>query len=141
YTVRMQRGAVLFHLGFYTDALRDVEEALLMNPGYPLSMQCLAMIAQYRGNFGKAHEFNERALELDPALIHANIFAPLNPLLMGRIEEAKEKLDKARQMIPEEPQLTSIEGLIAAHEGNFKRAEQLADEASSENRKSVTHTH
>jgi hypothetical protein len=75
------------------------------------------------------------------ALVHPNIFAPLNPLLMNRIGEARDKVQKARKMVPEEPQLTSIDGLISAMEGNFKHAEQLADEASAENRKSVSHTH
>ncbi len=141
YNIRQYRSAILFHLGFYTDAERDAEESLLANPGYPLTIQCLGMIAHYRGDYGAAHEFNERALALDPALIHANIFAPLNPLLMGRIEEAREKIRRTRQMVPDEPQLTAIEGLIAAYEGNFQRAEQLADEAAAGNKKSVTHTH
>ena len=43
-------------------------------------------------------------------------------------------------MIPEEPQITSMEGLLAAHEGHFQRAEQLADEAVASKR-SLTHTH
>jgi tetratricopeptide (TPR) repeat protein len=60
---------------------------------------------------------------------------------MGRLADAQEKIRKARQMVPEEPQLNSLEALIAAYEGNFERAEQLADEACSENKKSVTHTH
>jgi tetratricopeptide (TPR) repeat protein len=141
YMIRQFRAAILFHLGFYKDAERDAEESLLANPGYPLTIQCLGMIAQYRGDYGAAHEFNERALALDPALAHANIFGPVNPLLMGRIEEAREKVRHARQMVPDEPQLTAIEGLIAAHEGNFKRAEEIADDVSAGNKKSVTHTH
>jgi len=141
YNVRQYRAAILFHLGFYKEAERDAEEALLGNPGYALTLNCLGMIAHYRGRYSASHEFNERALALDPALVHANILAPMNPLLMGRIEEAREKIRRARQMIPEEPQLTAMDGLIAAYEGNFKLAEQLADEACTENRKSVTHTH
>jgi tetratricopeptide (TPR) repeat protein len=141
YNARQFRCAIFFHLGFYEEAERDAEECLLANPGYALTTQSLGMIAHYRGDYAAAHEFNEQALDLDPALIQANIFAPLNPLLMGRIEEAREKIRRVRQMVPEEPQITSIEGLIAAHEGNFKHAEELADEACTENRKSVTHTH
>jgi eukaryotic-like serine/threonine-protein kinase len=141
YQIRQFRGAILFHLGFYAEAQRDLEEAIQLNPGQALTFQGLGMVEQYRGNISKAYEFNQRALDLDPALVHANIFAPLNPLLMDRIGEARDKIQKARQMVPEEPQLTSLEGLISAMEGNFKRAEQLADEASAENRKSVTHTH
>jgi hypothetical protein len=43
-------------------------------------------------------------------------------------------------MIPGEPQLTACEGLIHACEGNFKRAEELADEAATSKR-SVLHLH
>jgi hypothetical protein len=43
-------------------------------------------------------------------------------------------------MIPGEPQLTACEALILACEGNFKRAEELADEAVTSKR-SVLHLH
>jgi hypothetical protein len=43
-------------------------------------------------------------------------------------------------MLPEEPTLVSVEGLIAAHEGDFKKAEQLAGEAL-ENPRTMLHTH
>ena len=141
YTVRWFRGAILFHLGFYEEAVRDIEESLLANPEYAMGLAALGLIAQYTGDYDAAQEFNERALAVDPAFNHGYAWSPMAPLLMGRIEEAREKLRRARQVVPEEPLITSIEGLIAAQEGNFKRAEQLADEASLENRKSVTHPH
>ena len=43
-------------------------------------------------------------------------------------------------MVPDEATLTSLEGLIAAHEGNFGRAEQLVDTAV-ESKKTLLHTH
>jgi hypothetical protein len=43
-------------------------------------------------------------------------------------------------MISGEPQLTACEGLILACEGNFKRAEELADEAAT-SKHSVHHLH
>lgn len=141
YNVRQLRGAILFHLGHYQQAERDVEESLLSNPGYALGIQTQGMIALYQGDYERADQVIQRALALDPALVHANIFCPLAPLYMGRLADAQEKIRKARQMVPEEPQLNSLEALIAACEGNFERAEQLADEACSENKKSVTHTH
>jgi Flp pilus assembly protein TadD, contains TPR repeats len=141
YNVRQLRGAILFHLGHYQQAERDVEESLLSNPGYALGIQTQGMIALYQGDYERADQVIQRALALDPALVHANIFCPLAPLYMGRLADAQEKIRKARQMVPEEPQLNSLEALIAAYEGNFERAEQLADEACSENKKSVTHTH
>jgi len=138
--IRFIRGAILVHLGFYKAAERDLEECLLANP-HSMARISQGLIAHYRGDYAVAHDFIEQALALQPDSIHAHLVSPLNPLLMGRIAEARDTLRRARQMIPDEPQLTAIEGLIAAHEGNFQRAEQLADEACLGDKKSLTHTH
>jgi tetratricopeptide (TPR) repeat protein len=138
---RQMRSAVLWHLGFYKEATRDAEEVVLLNPRSAFGAHNLALIASYQGDFGKAIEYLERAREVDPASFITNLFGPIFPLLSGRIGEAREKLSQSHQMVPGEPQITCIEGLIAAHEGDFRRAEQLADEACAEKRKSLTHTH
>jgi tetratricopeptide (TPR) repeat protein len=137
----MIRAAILFHLGFYDDSERDAREALLANPAYAMAMQALGVVTLYRGDYAAANEYFDRCLALEPALLLGNIFAPIAPILMGRLDLAREKIRKARQMVPEEPQLTCLDALIAAQEGDFPRAEQLADEASSAKRKSITHTH
>jgi eukaryotic-like serine/threonine-protein kinase len=141
YTNRQLRGAILFHLGFHEQADRDMQESLLANPAYALAIASRGVIAQYRGDYAEAHECYLRALAVEPTLLHANIFAPTNILMMGRVSEAKDSFRKARQIIPEESMLTAIEGLIAAHEGDFARAEALADQACSTGSKSLTHTH
>jgi serine/threonine protein kinase/tetratricopeptide (TPR) repeat protein len=141
YTARNFRGAILFHLGFHKEAERDVREALLLNPSFTLGLTSMGLICQYKGDFQAAHEFNERALAIDPTFMHANFWSPLVLLLLGRIEEGATRLERTRPMIPGEPQLAAVEGLIAALEGNFKRAEERADEATQASKKSVTHTH
>jgi len=138
---RMMRAGVLVHLGFYDQAERDCGEILLLNPNYSQALQIRSLTTLYRGDYHASQEWLDRCLKLDPAGILTNIFTPLAPLLLGRIAEARENLRKARQMVPDESQLISLDGLIAAHEGNFQQAEQLADDACSENRKSVTHSH
>ncbi len=139
--IRFVHCGTLAHLGFYREAERDLEEMSLANPGFPMTFVFRGMIAHYKGDYHAAHEFNERALNLEPTLMNANIGAALNFVFMNRIEEARERLRKSREMIPEESILIATEGLIAAYEGNFKLAEQLADDASSGDRKSLTHTH
>jgi eukaryotic-like serine/threonine-protein kinase len=140
-SARERRSAILFHLGFYEESQRDAREAELANPKSAMAVQNQGMIALYRGDYQTANELMERTLAMDPALILGNIVNPVAPLLQGRIGEAHERIRKAHQMVPDEPQLTCLRGLIAAYEGGFQRAEQLADDACSENRKSVTHTH
>lgn len=140
YNFRHFRGVILFHLGFHEQADRDMQESLLANPAYALAITSHAVIAQYRGDFAAAREYFVRSLAADPTLMHANIFAPMNLLLLDRLGEAREMIRKARQIVPEESMVASLEGLLAAKEGDFARAEQLADKAGSGG-KSLTHTH
>ena len=137
---RQFRAAILFHLGFHEAAARDCEEAILANPRFAMGIGTLGTVNLYRGDFDRAQELYERALTLDPALVLVHLFTPLAPLAAGRIEDARKALVKARQMAPEEPHLIGMEGLIEAYEGNWQRAEELADRALAINR-SLTHTH
>lgn len=141
YSFRHFRGAILFHLGFFEQAERDMEEALIANPGHALSVTSLGMIAEYKGDYAAADKMYVRSMKMDPTLMHTNIFSPRLPLLTGRLEEARARIRRARQIVPEESKLTCMEGLLAALEGDWKHAEQLADDACSENKKSMTHTH
>jgi tetratricopeptide (TPR) repeat protein len=134
------RGAISFHLGFYAQAERDFKETLLWNPGSLLGIASQGMVALYRGDYEVAHDVYERTLSLNPAQVHANIFWALPDILLGRLDAAREKLGKARRMVPEEPELTAQEGLILAREGNFRAAEEKADRAL-ESKRSFTHTH
>jgi tetratricopeptide (TPR) repeat protein len=137
---RQFRAAILFHLGFYDQAERDIEETLLINPGHVLPVQSQGMTALYRGDYEAAHDFYERAYSLNPANVHVNIFSPAPAILMGRLDVAREKIRRSRQIVPDEPQLMAMEGLILAHEGHFQPAEDTADQALKV-QKTLTHTH
>jgi len=141
HTARQMRGAIMFHLGFYEEARRDTAESVSINPKNMLPIASMAMIAQYEGDYATADHLIQRALALEPAFVNANCTASVNSLLLGRAEEARERVKRANQLAPGEPQLRAIEGLISAQEGDFRRAEDLADQACGEKTKSVTHTH
>ncbi|MHB8755885.1 MAG: tetratricopeptide repeat protein [Candidatus Acidiferrales bacterium] len=140
YNARNYRSAMLFHSGFHESAWRDSEEAILANPQYALAYATHAFIAVYNGDYALADHLNQQALALEPTLVHANVQSPLPAIYTGELGKAREQLSKARQMVPGEPQFLSLEGLILAREGDFKRAEQLADEAAASQR-SVIHLH
>ena len=140
YTARAHRAAVLFHFGFHEAAYADYDEGVLANPEFALCYAGRAQTSLYTGNYGAADDWNERALALQPSLVHANINSPLPWIYSGELGEAREKLRKARLMIPEEPQIDAMEGLISVREGEHKRAEQLADQAVA-SRKSMVHSH
>jgi Flp pilus assembly protein TadD len=137
---RQYRGAILFHLGFYDQAERDTEAALLVNPGHVMSVLAIGMIAQFRGDFEAAYDLMGRALSLNPTGVHANLFSAVPAIQLGRLDVAIERIRKARLLFPDEPQLTAQEGLVLAHEGKYRQAEELADQAIASKR-SLTHTH
>jgi DNA-binding winged helix-turn-helix (wHTH) protein/tetratricopeptide (TPR) repeat protein len=137
---QLWRGQILFHLGLYQEARQGLEEALASHPEDGRAVTFLALTALYRGDYAEAQEHYVRALSLDPTSIWPNLFLPLVPLYMGRPADALEKVRVARQMLPEEPALISVEGMIAAYEGDFARAEQLAD-AALEQPRTMLHTH
>jgi eukaryotic-like serine/threonine-protein kinase len=139
-SARAYRAAVFFHGGFHEAAVRDTDEAILANPQFALPHTAHAYIAVYNGDYALADRYNQRALAIEPSLVHANIQAAVPWIYAGDFGKAWEHLRKAQQMIPGEPQLITSEALILAHEGNFARAEQLADEAVA-TKKSLLHFH
>jgi tetratricopeptide (TPR) repeat protein len=123
------RGSVLFHLGYYSQAVQDLEEVLRMHPGSALARASLAHIALDNGKLDVAADMYERVIEMEPHLLQANIFSPMAQIIQGRLGEARRLIHRARSIFPAEPQLTSMEAIAAALEGDFKRAENLADES------------
>jgi TolB-like protein/DNA-binding winged helix-turn-helix (wHTH) protein len=139
-SARAHRGALLFHLGFHEASLEDFDEAVLANPGLAMAYSARSFTALYMGDYEQAERWVDKAQALDPAMVFTNISAPLHAIYSGNVGKAWEKLRLARNMIPDEPQIAATEALIVAHEGNFKRAEELADEAV-RNKRSVVHSH
>jgi eukaryotic-like serine/threonine-protein kinase len=140
YAARAYRGTILVHYGFHELGTDDNNEATLVAPAFALPYAFRGFVAQYEGDYELADHHYQQSLAREPALIYANIQAPLPHIYLGNLARARELLRRAEQMISGEPQLTACEGLILACEGNFKRAEELADEAAT-SKHSVHHLH
>src|SRR5580698_7577111 len=140
YAARAYRGTILIHYGFHELGTDDNNEATLVAPSFALPYAFRGFVAQYEGDYELADHHYQQSLAREPALVYANIQAPLQHIYLGNLARARELLRRAQQMISGEPQLTACEGLILACEGNFKRAEELADEAAISKR-SVHHLH
>jgi serine/threonine protein kinase/tetratricopeptide (TPR) repeat protein len=134
-TARHFRCAVLWHLGFLEAASEDAGE--LQNP--VLAAMQKACIALQRGDFDGSIEHYARAQSLEPNGVLSYVLAPLGPLWAGRMGEARKALDKARQMLRDDPFTMGIEAIFAAMDGNPTRAESIADEAL--RGRSLTHSH
>ena len=135
-TIRHQRCAVLWHLGFLDAATLDAEE---LPPGLALSFMHKASIAIQRGDFDRAMEHFRRAQNLEPAGVLSYINGPIAPLWAGNLAVARQELDKAREMLTGESFVMGLEAIFAGLEGNAARAEALADEAVRGT--SLTHIH
>ncbi len=140
YNARTIRSGLLFHSGFHEPAVIDSREAILANPGFALAHSTLGFIDLYEGDFEAADRHFEESLSLEPGLVHANVQRPIPAIYLGDLGSARERLARARQMVPGEPQLEALEGLILAREGNFNQAEEFADKAAASKR-SVLHLH
>lgn len=137
-TARHQRSAILWHLGFLDAAEQDADALQELIP----AMGALhhGAIAFQRGNFAQSTEFYARALELEPNGVLNHLMSPSAILYAGRIQDTRLAVDKARQMFPAESFTLGMTAILAGIEGDLKRAETLADEAS-QSTHSMTHTH
>jgi eukaryotic-like serine/threonine-protein kinase len=131
---------VLWHLGFLEAATADAEELQLTSPTAVLSYLHLGQIAVQRGDFQQAMDYSERGFSLEPGHVLLHMNAPMILLWAGRLAEARQGLEKARLIVPNESFVTGLEAVLSALDGNFARAEALADEAGQSGR-SLTHTH
>jgi serine/threonine protein kinase/tetratricopeptide (TPR) repeat protein len=134
------RGCILFHLGYYSQAVQDMEEVLRIHPRSALARASLAHIALDTGKLDVAVDEYERVIEMEPHLLSANVFSPMAHIVQGRLEEGRRLIQRARTIFPAEPQLTAMEAIAAALDGDFKRAENLADESLREQSRRM-HTH
>ncbi|MEO7030626.1 MAG: winged helix-turn-helix domain-containing protein [Acidobacteriaceae bacterium] len=137
-TARHQRTAILWHLGFHDAAEQDAKELQATSPVLGIMHQ--GAIALQRGEFDLSAEFYARVLEIDPNGVLNHLMAPVAVLYAGRLDEARAAIEKARRMFPAESFTLGLEAIVAAIEGDPRRAEILADEAA-RTVHSMTHTH
>jgi tetratricopeptide (TPR) repeat protein len=134
-TARHQRAAMLWHLGFLDAAARDAEETTVGTPNTHL-----ALVSMQRGEFQNGVEYQQRAFRSDPTNILGYLHLPLALLWAGRATEARDVLEQTRARFPDESFVTGMDAILAAVDGDFARAESLADQAGQSVR-SLTHTH
>jgi serine/threonine protein kinase len=123
------RGLILLHLGLHDEARRALFAALVQNPDDARAMVFIGQNALYHGDFDEANEYHVRALAADPGSIWANLFFPTVPLYSGRVEGVMDKIRIARQMLPEESTVDSLEALLLANYGEHTKARALIEKA------------
>ena len=127
-------------MGYFEAAKPELEETILTNPGYVIAHASAGVVALFQGDLQKAQEWTEKSLSLDPTSVIVQLLAPMTLVWAGRLGEARLQNEKGRQMFPQEPFVTAFDALFAALDGNFAKAEALADSAVN-SPQGLTHTH
>jgi TolB-like protein/Tfp pilus assembly protein PilF len=140
HAARIWQCLVLLHLGLHEDAREGLMEALAAQPDDAFTLVFIGQCAMYRCDYAEAREYNARALSVDPTHIWGNGFSPGVALYEGRLEEAEERIKVARQVLANDPWLTSCEAVLWAQRGERKQAEALARK-SLQPAKAFLHTH
>jgi TolB-like protein/Tfp pilus assembly protein PilF len=140
HAARIWQCLVLLHLGLHEEAREGLMEALAAQPDDAFTLVFIGQCAMYRCDYAEAREYNARALSVDPTHIWGNGFSPGVALYEGRLEEAEERIKVARQVLANDPWLTSCEAVLWAQRGERKKAEALARK-SLQPAKAFLHTH
>jgi len=131
---------ILLHLGLMQEARAGLMEVLAAQPDDAFTLVFIGQAAMYRCDYAEAREYNARALSVDPTHIWGNGFSPGPSLYEGRLAEAEERIKLARQVLANDPWLTSCEAVLWAKRGERKKAEALAAK-SLKPMKAFLHTH
>ena len=140
HAARIWQCLILLHLGLHEDARAGLMEALAAQPDDAFTLVFIGQCAMYRCDYAEAREYNARALSVDPTHIWGNGFSPGVALYEGRLEEAEERIKLARQVLANDPWLTSCEAVLWAQRGERKKAEAFARK-SLQPAKAFLHTH
>ena len=119
---------LLTRLGLLQRAKEGLLSVLTTDSENPFSLAFLGQMALYRWDYDEAEEYHLRAFHVDPTNIWAHLFHPV-ALYRAQLEEAAERIQAARQLMPDDPGLQSCEALLSAKRGEFRKAEQLIQKA------------
>jgi serine/threonine protein kinase len=80
---QLWKGTILNHIGLFAEARAEFAAVLAVNPDDAYTLNQLAHMNAYLGNYGESEEYFARALTIDPSHLWANIFS-VAPDVFGR---------------------------------------------------------
>jgi len=137
---RAWQGLIFLHVGMMDESAQVLLASFATNPTDARTLAFMGQALLYQGKYDGAEEYYLRALSIDPAGLWSNLFFPNVYLYQRRLEKAAEGLAAARKVLQAEPTLTSLEGLLLALGGEFRKAEQVTARAL-RGGKPLLHTH
>jgi DNA-binding winged helix-turn-helix (wHTH) protein/tetratricopeptide (TPR) repeat protein len=132
-------GTILAHIGLLDHAREMYERGRPFHPKKAVS-HSIAQVYIWSREYELAREEIQVWRTENPGNKYPVYFAPLPAMMTGDWKEAKLLLDEAAQLLPEEPLITSLQGVFYALTGKAKLAlERLAQACASP--KSFGHAH
>ncbi|HKS82324.1 MAG TPA: winged helix-turn-helix domain-containing protein [Candidatus Acidoferrales bacterium] len=133
-------GTILAHIGLLDHARTMFERGSAFNPKKAVSHSIL-QVHIWSGDYDLAAEELRKWLDENPSNKYPVYFAPQLAILTGNYEEAKALLAKAAASIePDEPLITSLQGVLFAATGKPEQALRALNRACT-NPKSFGHAH
>ena len=128
----IERGKNYFEQEEYGKATLEFKNALQIDPQYGETYYWLAECEMTQKNIRQAFGYLNKAVELDPELLDAQVKLAYALRLAKQMDQAKEKLELVLSKDPEHPEARLLESLILAGEGQEAKAEaglrKLVDE-------------
>ena len=114
-------GTILAHIGLLDHAREMYERA---RPFHPRKAVSSSIVQTYIWN--REYELARAEIQTwrseSPSNKYAIYFAPQPAMMTGDWKEAKDRLDEALQLLPEEPLIISLQGVLYALTGRSERA-------------------
>ena len=137
---RVERCCILYHVGLHGEAKEGLTEALAINPDDATALAYMGQTALFGGDYERADDFHERALRIDPTNIWASLFGATVPLYRQQLDRAAVRIRKAKQILPDDPLLFSLEALLMAKGGDNRKTARAIQKAL-RGGKSMSHSH
>jgi TolB-like protein/Tfp pilus assembly protein PilF len=132
-------GTICAHIGRLKDACRAFERARLVNP-QNLSNHNIAQSYLWDGDLDRAEQELDAWARQSPENKYLLWFRPLPALFRGDLESAKKHIDSALNLLPDEPLMISLNGVLHALHQNSGAAMDCVQRAR-ESPRSFGHTH
>jgi len=132
-------GTILAHLGLLDQARSMYERGSAFDPKQQVS-HSIVQVYLWGGDYDLAKSEIQRWRRENPANKYAIYFAPQPQMQLGELAEAQPLLTEALELMPDEPMIVSLQGVMHALRGEPKAAMQCMNRACA-NPKSFGHAH
>jgi DNA-binding winged helix-turn-helix (wHTH) protein/tetratricopeptide (TPR) repeat protein len=132
-------GTILAHIGLLDRAREMFERGRPFQPGKAVSPSVVQVyVWSLQHDLARQQIAQWRAES--PGNKYAIYFGPFPSMLTGDWKEAARLLDEAMRLVPNEPIIVSLQGLLCAQVGKYEEAQMFVNQACS-NPKSFGHAH